>query len=298
LNHFFFSIVVPTYNRANLITETLKTVFDQTYKNYEVIVVDNHSTDNTLELLRPLVIANKIKYIRNEKNFERARSRNIGMQVATGDFLTFLDSDDFMYPDCLSDANEFASNNPDCRIFQNLFETVDNNRQLVYKHHFPSLENQYWALANGNFISCIGGFIHREIYTKIQFAEDPKLIASEDYEIWFKILAEYKMGRVDKVNSGIREHVNRSVNLGAYDNLAYQKEYIISKIKTDSLLNEKFGKYVNRIATTFTLQQIVSSYKTKNKFFLVKELMKTVLNDINILTESRFYKVAYNILKA
>jgi hypothetical protein len=160
------------------------------------------------------------------------------------------------------------------------------------------LENQYWALANGNFISCIGGFIHREIYTKIQFAEDPKLIASEDYEIWFKILAEYKMGRVDKVNSGIREHVNRSVNLGAYDNLAYQKEYIISKIKTDSLLNEKFGKYVNRIATTFTLQQIVSSYKTKNKFFLVKELMKTVLYDINILTESRFYKVAYNILKA
>src|SRR5436305_9177608 len=93
----FFSIVIPTYNRADLILETLETVFNQTYKNYEAIVVDNCSSDNTLELLAPLVEKHKIRYIRHDRNYERSKSRNTGMDAATGDFLTFLDSDDFMY---------------------------------------------------------------------------------------------------------------------------------------------------------------------------------------------------------
>src|SRR5688500_13474226 len=99
-----FSIVIPTYNRQDFILETLQTVFDQTYKNFEIVVVDNCSTDNTVELLAPLVDEGKIKLFRNDRNYERAHSRNVGMGKATGDFLTFLDSDDYLYPSFLQDA--------------------------------------------------------------------------------------------------------------------------------------------------------------------------------------------------
>src|SRR6266540_1237504 len=98
-----FSIVIPTYNRAALILGTLQSIWQQTYPHYEVIVVDNCSTDNTVEVLEPYIRTQRIKFIQHERNFERARSRNTGMSAATGDFLTFLDSDDLMYPNIIED---------------------------------------------------------------------------------------------------------------------------------------------------------------------------------------------------
>src|SRR5690348_2695793 len=107
-----FSVVIPTYNRAKFIVNTLESVFSQSYKNYEVIVVDNCSTDDTVAVLQPLIDEKKIRFIQHEKNYERAYSRNTGIENATGDFLTFLDSDDFMYPENLADAADFIQKNP------------------------------------------------------------------------------------------------------------------------------------------------------------------------------------------
>src|SRR5437879_12998904 len=100
----FFSVVIPTYNRAGLILKTLNTVLSQTYQSYEVIVVDDASTDDTEQILEPLVRTRRIRYIKHDQNYERAKSRNTGMENAAGDFLTFLDSDDLMYPTNLEDA--------------------------------------------------------------------------------------------------------------------------------------------------------------------------------------------------
>src|SRR6476469_5153496 len=84
----FFSVVIPTYNRAAFIKATLQSVLSQTYPNFEIIVVDNCSTDNTDQVLDSFIRAGQIKFIKHEQNFERARSRNTGMKAARGDFLT------------------------------------------------------------------------------------------------------------------------------------------------------------------------------------------------------------------
>ncbi|HWZ23211.1 MAG TPA: glycosyltransferase family 2 protein, partial [Cytophagaceae bacterium] len=88
----FFSIVIPTYNREKCILNTLDTVFSQTFRDYEVIVVDNCSTDQTELVLSEFISSGKIKFIKHDKNYERAKSRNTGMKAARGNFLTFLDS--------------------------------------------------------------------------------------------------------------------------------------------------------------------------------------------------------------
>lgn len=296
-NNTFFSVVIPTYNRADLIMETLESVFSQTYKHFEVLVVDNSSTDNTETLLQPLVQEGKIIYIRHDKNYERSKSRNTGMQAAKGDFLTFLDSDDFMYPDCLLDAANFVKTNPQIFFFQNLYELVDNNRKSIYNYSFPSLKNQYKALATGNFISCIGGFLHREIYQQFRFVEDARLIGSEDYDVWFKILARYKMGRINKINSGIREHPNRSVNLGAYDNLLYQKNAVLNNIRKDAPTYKKFKNYLPRLEASFNLQQAIIANTLKNKRAALAALRKAVQLDASISLTLRFVKILYNTLK-
>jgi glycosyltransferase involved in cell wall biosynthesis len=92
----FFSIVIPTYNRADLILDTLESVLSQTYKEFEVIVVDNCSTDNTKDVLLPYIQNGSISFIQHEKNYERSKSRNTGIKHAKGDYITFLDSDDFI----------------------------------------------------------------------------------------------------------------------------------------------------------------------------------------------------------
>src|SRR5437763_14419269 len=81
-----FSVVVPTHNRAGLILKTLNTVLSQTHQSYEVVVVDDASTDNTEQILEPLIRAEKIRYIKHDQNYERAKSRNTGMENAGGDF--------------------------------------------------------------------------------------------------------------------------------------------------------------------------------------------------------------------
>lgn len=242
-----FSIVVPTYNRESFILNTLESVFTQTYQNYELIIVDNCSTDSTVELLRPLAAAGKLKLILHERNYERARSRNTGIENANGDFLTFLDSDDFMYPNCLKDAAEFAAQNPQVKCFHNLYELIDAQKNVIKKYDFPSLDDPVKAIANGNFMSCIGSFIHREVYQKYKFDTFVNLTGAEDWEFWLRILSEYEVSRIEKVNNGILHHGSRTINSKHFEELEKGYEYMFEKFRKDEHLSRVYSKYLNRI---------------------------------------------------
>ena len=296
MNNIIFSVVIPTYNRAGLILETLDSVFAQTYQHFEILVVDNCSTDNTEEVLQPLIAQKKIRFIKNEKNYERAYSRNVGMENATGDFLTLLDSDDFMYEDCLMDAVNFINADPWCKVFHNKYEVVTNERVSIYKMPYTSLRNQYKALSSGNFLSAIGGFIHREIYTKFRFNLDPKMIGAEDYEFWFQILARYKLGRIDKYNCGLREHPTRSVNIDAYDQLHYQSSKMAALIANDPLLNEKFGPYIGRLKASYQLQEVIVNKKNYPLSKKLSILMQAVKNDLSVLFTKRYLATLKNVI--
>src|SRR3989442_4172090 len=195
MNQFpFFSIVIPTYNRAALIGATLESIWQQTYQHFELIVVDNCSQDQTEEVLVPHVKAGRIRYIKHDRNYERARFRNTGMSAAQGDFVTLLDSDDFMYQTNLADAASYARANPDIKCFHNLYEYVDEQRKMLRRYSMPSLSNQLRAISQGNFMSCIGNFIHREIYQNYRFDTAESLTGWEDWEFWLRVLADYKVG--------------------------------------------------------------------------------------------------------
>jgi glycosyltransferase involved in cell wall biosynthesis len=229
----FFSVVIPTYNRSAFILDTLATVFAQTYQNFEVIVVDNASTDNTVELLVPFVAENKIKLVRHDRNYERAKSRNTGQQHAKGDYLTFLDSDDFMYSTGLEDAALFIQQNPHVKIFHNLYELVDSKRSVLYNYRFAPINNAAALICKGNFLSCIGVFLHRDVYTTIFWDETPELVGSEDYEFWFRVIARFPhVGRIEKINSGILHHHGRTMNHIRLETTAKRFDYSINKVET------------------------------------------------------------------
>lgn len=286
----FFSVIIPTYNRAAFIEETIQSVLEQSYPHYEIIVVDNCSTDNTAELLEPFIRARQIQFIKHEENYERARSRNTGMSAARGDFVTFLDSDDFMYSDNLKDAAEYAGAHPNAKCFHNLFELVDGERKVIYTFKFPSLKNQTKAIAYGNFMSCIGDFIHREIYTKYRFDTRPAVTGSEDWDFWLRVLADYKVGRIEKINNGIRHHEGRSVNNQNMVSLQQGLEQIIAKIKEDSHLKVVYRRYLKRIEATSLIYMAILANSGFRYGEALRYLSGAVAKDISILTSRRFIK--------
>lgn len=243
----FFSVVIPTYNRAGLILKTLNTVLSQTYQSYEIIVVDDASTDDTEQILEPLVRTQKIRYIKHDQNYERAKSRNTGMENAAGDFLTFLDSDDLMYPTNLEDAAGFIKADPETRLFHNLYQLVDDDDRVLCKYDFPSLEDPLQAITGGNFLSSVGVFIHRDIFKNYSFDSNPILTGSEDWDFWLRVVPYYKPGRINKVNNGVVQHASRSVNQMDLSGLQRRFAYLTTKIMDDAELNAIYGKYLKRL---------------------------------------------------
>ena len=104
------SIIIPTYNRAEMLVECLESIFAQTCDAYEVIVVDDGSTDNTDELIKPYL--DRVKYIKHE-NRGNAAARNSGLDLAKGEYIAFLDSDDLWLPDKLRRDVEYLDKHSD-----------------------------------------------------------------------------------------------------------------------------------------------------------------------------------------
>lgn len=92
------SIIIPFFNDESYISETLKTVFEQTYKNWELILINDNSTDNSVNKIKNFIRDNRVKLINNKYNMGPARSRNIGLKQIKGEYICFLDSDDLWHP--------------------------------------------------------------------------------------------------------------------------------------------------------------------------------------------------------
>ena len=240
----FFSIIIPTYNRAHLILNTLRSIQKQTFKDYEIIVVDNCSTDNTREVLADLIDSGVISFIQHDRNYERAMSRNTGMTNAKGKFVTFLDSDDMMRPSNLQDAFAFTRDQPGYHIFHNLYELINERSQPIYQYQFRSIKNPVKAIAKGNFLSCIGVFISRDIFSNYAFDTNHTLQGIEDWEFWMRILAKYSVGRIPKINNGIVHHAGRSITQYNFESYLEKKDYIVNKIKNDQELIRIYGPYL------------------------------------------------------
>lgn len=295
----FFTVIIPTYNREAYILNTLNTVFAQTFTDYEVIVVDNCSTDNTEKILSPLVSEGKIHYIKHDKNYERAKSRNTGIKNAKGEYITYLDSDDFMYPSNLKDAYEFAMENPDIFVFHNLYEVITEDKKIIYRYlpRKRHVKNAVAEIAKGNFLSCNGVFLKKDIYSKVLWDENPILIGFEDYDYWLRVIAEYpKVGRIYKVNGGVLEHSDRSVNTDKIDHALRRTEYLISKIKSDEFLRNVYKKYIDCIHATLYIYIAYMGLLKKDKNVIIQHLVKAFKIYPLSLARKGFMSLLYKVV--
>ena len=106
----FFSVIIPTYNQASLLEKAVKSVLNQSFKNFEIIIVDNYSDDETQKIVESFQ-SKKIIYKKIENHGVIARSRNLGIKISSGKWLAFLDSDDSWYKEKLQIVSDFLQGN-------------------------------------------------------------------------------------------------------------------------------------------------------------------------------------------
>ena len=139
------SIIIPTFNSVVTLRETLNSVLNQTYTNWECLIVDDGSKDETYALAKTFSQKNsKILCFKNETSTKGvSASRNIGIEQAAGDFIIFLDSDDILHKDCLKNRLDFANNHPDKDFWIfNMQEFINSPGDLDINHNtYPKVES-------------------------------------------------------------------------------------------------------------------------------------------------------------
>ena len=202
-----FSIIIPTYNRAAFLPKAIESVLAQTYTDWELIVVDDGSTDNTREVVAQYN-DERIIYIYQE-NAERSAARNNGISQAKGDFICFMDSDEYIDEnrlDLLHKAIEISGNNEVCFYTDIRFEGSVNYVREGKVFSFPVNKDELISFIIGTPQLCCS----KIILQKHQF--NPQLSIGEDMEMLFRITAEYPLIYLPNQPTVVEvEHEGRSV---------------------------------------------------------------------------------------
>ena len=181
------SVVIPTYNHAHFLGRALKSVLDQTYTHWEAVVIDNHSHDNTDEVISSFKDP-RIKTLKIHNHGVIAASRNAGIAAANGDWIAFLDSDDLWYTRKLEVVIGEIRQNPSFEVYSTdelLVNELSGDRSpLVYGPYCPDFYET--LLVSGNRLSPSAALVRHEflLQEKILFRENKEFVTAEDYDLW------------------------------------------------------------------------------------------------------------------
>lgn len=271
------SVVIPTYNRENLIINSIESVLNQTFSDFEIIIIDDDSTDNTREKINN-INDKRIRYIKHEQNMGPSAARNTGIKNASGDYIAFLDSDDTWLIDKLEkQINAFKSPDKSIAVVHCGVQYID------YKTQKPLTQWIIRENVNKNIFNNFGAapgtptmLIKKEALLDVGFF-DERIPAHEETDLSIRLAQKYKYKLVDEflvISSS--NHIQITSNP---DLFIKGKEVIYEKHK-NVLTNDLSYNLCNIIAG----DSIIKGNYKKGKLFLLKALkhkpykLKTIIS--------------------
>jgi GalNAc5-diNAcBac-PP-undecaprenol beta-1,3-glucosyltransferase len=233
----FFSIVIPSYNRQDSVQSTINSILTQSFNSYEVIVVDDGSTDNTFEVLTGVYADQPAVKIIHQENKERGAARNYGLSQARGKYVEFLDSDDLLLEDHLKLLSDKICelNFPDfiCTKFE-LFR--DGKSYPSDIHTLPEDYYNYSLFLSGNPLAC-NICVRRENADLHLFEEDRSYSIKEDWMFMLQNLRYNRVYIIDKVSIRMNDHDDRSMrsdNKLIVQRTLKAQEWIVKNVPLDT----------------------------------------------------------------
>jgi len=232
----FFSVVIPTFNRAEFLREAIQSVLNQTFENYEVIVVDDHSTDNTKEVAAAFK-DKRINYVPNDRGIGGAGTRNTGIFRARGEWVAFLDDDDVWLPQKLQlQFNKIKEVNDTVGLIYGGYATYDFDRKQEISVRVP--EKEGWIqqeLLYKNYIGTYSTVVIQSNLLKMVSGLDERFKGMQDMELYVRIAGISKIMFVKEKLAYIRNSNS--------DRISFNVE---NKLECSHLFWEKYKGQINR----------------------------------------------------
>lgn len=193
------SVVMPAYNCEGYIGSAIESILKQTFKDFEFIILDDGSSDNTLSVVKNYAKKDRrIKVFRNKKNLQIARTLNKAVKLAKADIVARMDSDDISYKTRLSRQYHFLMEHPDIAIVGSNMSIMDDEGKIVSKREYPTESHRLKKISFR-----YSPFAHPSVvFRKKVFLEfggyDHRMVPCEDIDLWFKIGSKYEFANIPK----------------------------------------------------------------------------------------------------
>lgn len=257
----FFSVVIPLHNKATFVSKTIESVLNQAFDDFEIIVVNDGSTDNSLEKVEAIKDS-KIS-IYSIKNQGVSIARNFGIDKSTADYICFLDADDLWKPTHLSDLKQLIENFPNCGMYCTGYEKLFLNKTLIKSIYF-GLDNVYEGIVPDYFLNSLVNqvasgssvAVPRHIFDTVGVF-DQDLRSGQDTDLWIRIALKHTVAFTSKVTvevifSGEANHLSTS-------NKRIDRVKLLYKFKEQEKTNISFKKYMDMNRFSIALERKLSN---------------------------------------
>lgn len=216
------SIITPTYNSEKFISETIQSVQSQTYENWEMIIVDDGSSDSTFEKVTNIAkLDSRIQFYPQKQNVGPAKARNIGIDKVKGKYMTFLDADDIWFPNFIENSIKTIKETNIHFVFSS-YKRSNEKLELVYSDFIVPQKVTYTDILKTNSISCLTAFIDIEVLGKKNM---PDIFKRQDMGLWLKYLKEIPFAYGIKETQAIYRIRENSLSRNKSKLLKYQWQF-------------------------------------------------------------------------
>lgn len=185
------SIIMPTYNRADFIEQAINSVLAQTYTKFELLIVDDGSTDNTRDLLQPLLADSRLRYF-HQANQGQSIARNLALSEAKGEFVCFLDSDNYWPAEKLEKQVEFFRQQPEYDVIYGDVVIVDEHDQEVSRENMKRYSGHIAKhMIRDNCVSMNTAMARRRCFDELGGMSGKRKVA-DDYDLWLRFSARFR----------------------------------------------------------------------------------------------------------
>jgi glycosyltransferase involved in cell wall biosynthesis len=287
------SVIIPCYNQGNYLNETLESVYNQTYTDWECIIVDDGSTDETNVVSNQWVEKdNRFKYFYKDNNGVSS-ARNLGIQKSTGKYFQFIDSDDLLEETKIEVSLNLLNDNFNSNVIVSNFKMVSSDSKTItdafckLKKELFTLENflYQWNKTFSVQVQC--GFFEASLFDTISFPEN--LSAQEDWVVWIELFKKNaKFIFIDKPLALYRIHpTSRMMTLGIDDNQIKILDNFREILSSEEYY--KFSKYLlsESYSSNVSFKSEIKKIKTSNIYqsgLMIRKVIKT----FGLLKPSRF----------
>ncbi len=213
------SVIMPTYNRAHMIIEAIDSVLGQTFEDFELIVVDNYSSDNTESVIKSYR-DKRIKYYKYHNHGRVSASRNYGIKKSSGEYIAFLDDDDLWMPEKLEKQVRLLNSNRELGLVYSDRYFIKNGQTVIIEQPFGGLKpfrgNVFNEILGVCVIPTLTVMVRREVLDRVGLFNLDYII-SQDYDLWLRIAEYYPIDFTEEPLAKYRIHgdnFSRSPELG------------------------------------------------------------------------------------